>query len=74
MTDSYLPPVFEPCLSHLACRADDGDNPADWNTVYADYVSAVARYPKPVFPTLEALLEAEEQDPHWVRITQLMEV
>jgi hypothetical protein len=74
MTDPTLPSVCEPCLSHLAQRAEDEAVPARWSTVYADYLSAVARYTEPVFPTLEALLRAEEQDPRWEHLSGMMKV
>jgi len=74
VTDSYLPPVCEPCLSHLARRAEYGDNEAGWDKVYADYQLAVAKYPEPVFPSIAALMEFEDSDPHWSKITPMMEV
>jgi hypothetical protein len=74
VTDSYLPPVCEPCLSHLARRAEDGDNEAEWDKVYRCWIDAVAKYPEPVFPTVAALMEFEESDPYWNKITPMMEV
>jgi hypothetical protein len=73
-TDHYLPAVCEECLTHLAQRAEVAGIPANWNIVYANYLSAVAKYPEPVFATREALLEAEQQDPHWNRIHEMSEV
>jgi len=54
VTDSYLPPVCEPCLSHLARRAEDGDNEAEWDKVYRRWIDAVAKYPESNFGELEA--------------------
>lgn len=73
-TDHYLPSVCEPCLTHLAVRAEAFGIPANWNIVYANYLSAVAKYPEPVFATREALGEAEEQAPYWSRIDEMAEV
>ena len=73
-TEPDLPAVCEPCLRHLAVRAKVEGVAADWDRVYADYPLAVARYPEPVFPTLEALLEAEAQDPHSNRIYEMAKV
>ncbi len=74
VTDTYLPPVCEPCLSHLARRAEDGDNAADWGRVYRRYVEAVAKYREPLFPSVEAVMEFEDRDPHWDRIAPMMEL
>ncbi len=74
VTDSHLPPVCEPCLAHLARRAEDGDNAADWDKVYRRYVEAVAKYREPVFPSVEALMEFENSDPYWNKITPMMVV
>lgn len=56
-------PVCEPCLKHLAGRAEDAPIPADWNDVYRRYVEAVSEYPEPVFPSVEALIEEEARQP-----------
>lgn len=63
--------VCEVCLSHLARRAENETIPADWNTVYAEYLTAVAKYPEPVFPSVEALMEVEEHDPYWHKISAM---
>jgi transcription elongation factor Elf1 len=56
-------PVCDVCLDHLARRAREEAIPADWNDVYRRYIDAVAKYPEPVFPSSEALEEAEMRDP-----------
>lgn len=57
--DSDCLPVCEPCLRHLAVRADEVDVPAYWNDVHRRYVRAVQEHTEPVFPSVEALSEAE---------------
>jgi hypothetical protein len=64
-------PVCEVCLSHLARRTEDEAIPADWDTVYAEYLAAVSKYPEPVFPSVEALMQVEERDPHWIEIDKM---
>lgn len=59
--DSHCLPICEPCLKHLAARADVEPIPADWNDVYRRYVEAVSEYPEPVFPSVEALMEEMRQ-------------
>lgn len=58
----YLP-VCEVCLKHLSDRAEDEPIPANWNDVHRRYVAAVREYPEPVFPSVEAVEEAEAHDP-----------
>lgn len=67
-------PVCEVCLSHLARRADGEAIPADWGDVYRRYVRAVSEYPEPVFPSVEALMEAEKLDPTWSRLGMMSKV
>lgn len=67
-------PTCDVCLDHLARRAREEAIRADWNDVYLRYIDAVAKYPEPVFPSLEALKEVEARDPHWNKITPMMEV
>lgn len=55
-------PACEPCLSHLARRADEEAIPADWNEVYRRYLELVPKYPEPVFPSVEAVCEAERRN------------
>ncbi len=49
------------CLDHLARRAREEAIPAGWNDAYRRYVDAVAKYPEPKYPSVEALMEAEEK-------------
>ncbi len=62
--DSECLPICEPCLKHLADRADVEPIPAEWNDVYRRYVQAVRKYTEPFFPSVEALME-EEKHPSW---------
>ena len=50
VTAHYYLPTCEACLYYLARRAEEEAIPADWSRVYADYLSALAKYPEPVFP------------------------
>lgn len=61
--DCECVPVCETCLAHLAHRAEDEPIPADWNDVYRRYVEAVQKYPEPIFPSVEALMEEEARQP-----------
>lgn len=54
--------VCESCLSHLAVRATQESVPANWDEVYRRYLEAVPKYPEPIFPSVEALMEAERRD------------
>ncbi len=67
-------PTCEPCLSSLSRRAEEEAIPADWGKVYRRYVDAVSKYPDPVFPSAEAVEEAEKRDPHWNKMGKLREV
>jgi len=67
-------PSCDVCLDHLARRAREEAIPADWNDVYRRYIDAVAKYPEPVFPSLEALKEVEARDPHWNEISEMTKV
>ncbi len=58
-----LIPVCEVCLSHLSRRAEEEPIPADWNDVYRRYVAALAVYTEPLFPSVDAVIEAEQRDP-----------
>ena len=68
--------LCEPCLYHLGLRARDlgGASPPDWDWDLVYYRQAVAKYSEPVFPTVAALMEFEDSDPHWNKITPMMEV
>jgi hypothetical protein len=67
-------PTCDVCLDHLARRAREEAIPADWNDAYLRYIDALEKHPEPVFPSAEALLEAERTDPtgskmgDWARI------
>ncbi|MDP9458385.1 MAG: hypothetical protein M3Q49_00145 [Actinomycetota bacterium] len=56
-------PVCEVCFHHLARRAEEEPIPADWDEVYRRYVSAVNEYAEPLFPSVDAVIEAEQIDP-----------
>lgn len=61
--DSDCLPVCGPCLKHLAHRADAEPMPVDWNDVHRRYARAVREHSNPVFPSVEALSEAEGRCP-----------
>lgn len=71
VTESAYVPVCEVCLSHLARRAEEEPIPAKWDEVYANYLAAVPKYPEPVFPSVEALMEVEERDPYWKELGKM---
>ncbi|MDP9454211.1 MAG: hypothetical protein CYG60_09340 [Actinobacteria bacterium] len=56
-------PICEVCFHHLARRAEEEPIPAGWDEVYRRYVSAVNEYAEPLFPSVDAVIEAEERDP-----------
>jgi len=56
-------PVCEVCLTHLARRAEEEEIPADWDEVYRRYLRAAKEHKEPVFPSIEALEEAEASGP-----------
>lgn len=72
-TDHEFFPTCEACLRHLAGRAEGERIPADWGDVYRRYVAGVREHPEPVFPSLEALLEAERRCPpgHGLAVPEL---
>ena len=59
--NEYLP-TCEACVDDLAERAEREDVPADWGEVRRLYRLALERYPAPVFPSVSALLEAEDRE------------
>ncbi len=62
-TDHDYIPTCEPCLSSLSRRAEEEAIPANWNEVYRRYLDAVSKYPEPLYPSSEAVEEAELRDP-----------
>lgn len=56
-------PTCEVCLSSLSRRAEEEAIPANWSEVYRRYLAAVKRYPEPLYPSTEAVEEAELRDP-----------
>lgn len=58
-TDHDYIPTCEPCLSSLSRRAEEEAIPANWNEVYRRYLDAVSKYPEPLYPSAEAVEEAE---------------
>jgi hypothetical protein len=58
--DEHARPVCLHCVWYLGWR-----NPERFPTI-ADYKAAVERYPEPVFPSVEVILDLEEKDPHAV--------
>lgn len=63
MTDCELPLVCEPCLENLAHRAESKDIPANWDEIYRRYLKAVPKYPEPIYPSVQAVIDAESRDP-----------
>lgn len=57
-------PICEACIHLLAHRGDDENIPAakHWNDVYGRYLEAAPKYPEPIFPSVEAVMEAERRD------------
>ncbi len=58
--DEHTRPVCPDCVRYLGER-----NPERFPTI-AQYEAAVERYPEPVFPSVEVILDLEAKDPHAV--------
>ena len=66
--------LCEPCLEHLGRRATALRTGPDWDFDHAAYLAAAEKYPEPYFPTMEALLEYEEQHDGYVDYRELQVV
>ena len=60
------PDAFCGCANCERARDLGGASSPDWDWALVYYRRAVAKYPEPVFPSVAALMEAEEKDPHGV--------
>ena len=69
VTSSEYLPICEACVSHLDARAERENPPADWGEVVRAYRLALEVYPSPVFPSVEALLEADRRTPWGIGLT-----